>query len=435
MKNIDFCPNCGEKIPNDAEFCPNCGFNMKEYMASLNINEEPEPSPEPEPKIDNSNISEVVEFGQIIEEKKPKKTKKKKRFLIPLLIIGIVLVIAGGTYAGGLLYFSRSHQITDLVKKATSTNPKEISEVVINSDRESIKASELKPLARLYSDSPRTLKLFKNKIEDAPTSGDVQVVSEGKIFGIYPRYRVLLKTISFKFSTNMDQPSFLIDNKAIELLGDKKSFSEKRLPGKYTLRCIGKAGDDKKDLNKELIVSPFEDSKNISFKAKLPEKKKEIVKNDNKSNPETIKKGKKDSQSSSSSSSTRVFYDEGDDSDTDNNDSSSDDSSDSDDNSIDMSDLPVNPDLRNNNSSTDGLIGHWEQSSKTTFNFNKDGTYSGTANGSTVSGKYKVVYRDKDYLNVQFNQSDGQTVVEPFALVKGHLIETNLKLNWHRVNK
>jgi hypothetical protein len=43
-----------------------------------------------------------------------------------------------------------------------------------------------------------------------------------------------------------------------------------------------------------------------------------------------------------------------------------------------------------------------------------------------------VVYRDDNILNIKFTKPDGTSVVEPFALDDGDLIETNLKIKWER---
>ena len=56
-------------------------------------------------------------------------------------------------------------------------------------------------------------------------------------------------------------------------------------------------------------------------------------------------------------------------------------------------------------------------------------TYRGTANGQVTVGAYMAVKSDSGKSNIQFTNSQG-TVVEPFALADGHLIETHLKIDW-----
>ncbi|MGO1455714.1 MAG: hypothetical protein ACTHVL_05640, partial [Lacticaseibacillus paracasei] len=93
---------------------------------------------------------------------------------------------------------------------------------------------------------------------------------------------------------------------------------------------------------------------------------------------------------------------------------------------------PSDASKRNDNHSTDGVVGRWESGDTATFNFNSDGTYTATSNGTPTNGKWEVVYRDGNILNIKFTKDDGSSVVEPFALDDGDLIETNLKIKWDR---
>ena len=95
---------------------------------------------------------------------------------------------------------------------------------------------------------------------------------------------------------------------------------------------------------------------------------------------------------------------------------------------------PSNTSLRNNNTSSSGITGHWQSGDATTFDFNDDGTYSSTTNGKSTSGTWKIVYRSGNILYILFTDRSGHTVVEPFALDNGNLIETNLKIKWSQVN-
>ena len=77
-------------------------------------------------------------------------------------------------------------------------------------------------------------------------------------------------------------------------------------------------------------------------------------------------------------------------------------------------------------------LGQWESGDRATFNFNSDGTYTATNNNTPSNGTWEVVYRDDNILNIKFTKPDGTSVVEPFALDDGDLIETNLKIKWER---
>ncbi|CAD7484714.1 hypothetical protein [Lacticaseibacillus paracasei] len=95
---------------------------------------------------------------------------------------------------------------------------------------------------------------------------------------------------------------------------------------------------------------------------------------------------------------------------------------------------PSNTAMRNSDTSTNGILGQWQSGNATSFGFNNDGTYTSSSNGKNTSGTWKVVYREGNIFNIQFTDSSGHNVVEPFAIDNGNLIETNLKIKWDRVN-
>ncbi|BDR56575.1 hypothetical protein [Xylocopilactobacillus apis] len=328
------------------------------------------------------------------------KQKIKSSPLFWIIITSCILIIGLIAYTSGLIYFSRSRQLTAMAQKVVSTNPKEISQIAIDQSHKPLKPKDLEPLTELYQTSPEKKELMREKVVDAADSGNVQIVKSGKILGIYPRYRLLIKPIMFTIKTNLDHPSFNIDENPIQFYGRKKKLTVKRLPGKYTFRCLGNSGKKKKDLKQSAVISPIGEQPVISFYVTPPAKKRKKV---------DVKQFIREY--------ANPFNQE------------------SDDDILsfkETKDLPNDPSLRNSNNSSKGLVGIWKQVKGSIFKFNHNGTFTNTSNGNHNYGQYEIVYRDKDYLNIQFTHSNGTKTVQPFDLKNDHLIETNLRMKWKR---
>ena len=422
--DLKFCPNCGAAVgPND-DFCQNCGFNLKKYRLE-NADQDtesaepaapetpqPTPAPQPAPTPQPESIAQPTPVAPD-QDASAQPTQRHRRW--PWIVLVLIILLGAGAYFGGSTYYSRGRQLTALADGMVSNDPAAIAKVAVKDDGSTFASTDLTPLTTLYKAKPSVQKSMHTWILDAHTTGAVTVQQKGRILGLFPRYRVVLTPVKVPLSTNLSDAEITWNGNNLSSTnhGAQREFAT--YPGQYRVAVTGKLDGDSKHLTKTVTVSPFQTPTVLSFNSKSTKTEdtlKSILAQAEEAKTAAEKAADSNKKDNSSSHST---------------------SDSSDDDDIDMDGLPDDTSARNGNDSTEGLIGNWAQNSDTTFTFNDDGTYSGTANGQTSGGTFKVVYRDGDTLNIQFTKNGG-SVVEPFAFVDGHLIETHLKLDWHRAN-
>ncbi|BDR58691.1 hypothetical protein [Xylocopilactobacillus apicola] len=202
-------------------------------------------------------------------------------FYLPLIAISVLILATGCLYVYGKFYYSRDSQLKEMAKQITSKNPEEIAQVAVDSNKRPLPVEELKPLSELYLSSDKERLVMKEKVEHATNSGNVQVIEVGKILGLYPRYRVLLKPIPMTVKTNLKNVTVFVNGDTIEYFGNQGKIVQNRLPGKYTINCVGLAGGTKQKLSKTLLLSPVPEKNLISFnvttKPKNPLKNRNLV--------------------------------------------------------------------------------------------------------------------------------------------------------------
>lgn len=393
---LKFCPNCGQPIKPTDDFCPNCGFDLRKARLEAQSTQEPaSTSPAEAPKATQS--------ATVAASTQPAQQQVHKRRRWPWIVVGAVVVLLGAAYLGGSMYYGQNRQVAELADEMTSGDADDMAEVAIANDGTPLTESDLKPLARLtknrlYRSTLRTM------IMDKQTNGMVQVVKQGSYLLLFPKYKVKLGTANATVKTNLDAAAFTMDGNQIQPENRSGSYTiASQLPGLYALKLSGTHEGSTKDFNREVIVPLKGQPEALTLDAA------------------TAAKTVTPTHDATSGSSTSESHDD-------------DDDDDYDDNGVTKTNrqYPSDASKRNDNHSTDGVVGRWESGDTATFNFNSDGTYTATSNGTPTNGKWEVVYRDGNILNIKFTKDDGSSVVEPFALDDGDLIETNLKIKWDR---
>lgn len=263
MKKINFCPHCGQYISLNSALCLRCGFNIKKYkirikLALLSKNKQNILKSKKEIKFNQSNLSRY--------HKKSIQNKKKHQFLITFSLVIFLIIGVSVVYFTGTFYFSRSRQIKKLAEQVTSNNPQTLSKIIINEKNQPLKYSEILPLTKLYQSSKHEQELMYEKIISVPTSGSIQIIKKGKILGLYPKYKILLKKNRFTLKTNLKKPIFAIDNYILNNNGNLRTVQ--LYPGKYKIECIGISDHNQKHLKQDLFLSPFEQKQIINFHIK-----------------------------------------------------------------------------------------------------------------------------------------------------------------------
>lgn len=263
MKKINFCPYCGQYISLNSAYCLRCGFNIQKYknrtkIALLSKNNQNMIKSKKEIKFNQSNLRRY--------HKESIQKNKKHQFLIIFSLIIFLIVGVSTLYFTGTFYFSRSRQIKKLAEQVISTNPQTLSKIIINEKNQPLKYSEILPLTKLYQSSKHEQELMYEKIISVPTAGNIQIIQNGKILGLYPKYKILLKKNCFTLKTNLKKPIFAIDNYILNNTGNLRTIQ--LYPGKYKIECIGISNHNQKHLKQDLFLSPFEQKQTINFHIK-----------------------------------------------------------------------------------------------------------------------------------------------------------------------
>lgn len=278
MTKIKFCPHCGQPISSNSKSCSVCGYNLAAYQVQLEI-----PTRSARPNAPENLLVDELKRPKFVRAR-TNKTKAQyfpQRQIVPqhhfwhqfkIILIWFLILMLGLTagYFTGTFYFSRSRQITKLAEKIISTDPQELTKIVVDEQKQNLNNQEILPLVKLYQGSQHEKELMREKIMSAPTTGNIQIVESGRILGIYPKYRVLLKKNSFTLKTNLSEPIFAVNQ---HILSNSSNFQVVLLyPGKYQITCIGMAGQKQKVLKKNLFLSPFEEKLTVNFHIKIPHK-------------------------------------------------------------------------------------------------------------------------------------------------------------------
>ena len=389
---LKFCPNCGQPIKPDDDFCPNCGFDLRParlqaQQASENETSTPQPPTTPAPTTAAAPA--------------PTRHTPHSHRRWPWIVGIVVILIAGCTYLAGAAYYSQDRQVAELAEEMTSGDADDMAEVAVASDGTPLHEDDLKPLAQLIEDR-HYRSLLNTMIRAKSTSGMVQVVKQGQEMLFFPKYKVKLGTTAVTVQTNLKNAALTLNHTPVQAANHNGQYTiNNQLPGRYTLKLSGTHDGATKDFTRDVIVPLKGQAAALTLDAAAASS----------------------NTASSSSQASQTSRDTDDD-----------DDDDYDDNGVTKTNrtYPSDTSKRNDNHSTSGIVGRWESGDRATFNFNSDGTYTATNNNTPSNGTWEVVYRDDNILNIKFTKPDGTSVVEPFALDDGDLIETNLKIKWER---
>ncbi|AKP67483.1 zinc ribbon domain-containing protein [Companilactobacillus ginsenosidimutans] len=308
---------------------------------------------------------------------KPSKKPRRKHHRGLVSIIVILIILVGGYFIGSQM-FSKSSQLSSLANAMSSGDTSQMSDASVDTNGKTISSSDLEPLSALFqqdsSAKDQIKRIVQNdngdaKADDVDDSNDsdtnFKVVEVGKYLGMFPKYKVQIKTQPINIDTDVSDPEIKVNNKTVSAAKTDDGYKvEDQLPGVYTVQVSADGKSKSKKITIPLAGNPEFKSMNVN--------------------------GTKDS-------------DDDDDNDADSNDDSDNSSSSSHSSSSDVDDND-DSDSSSSSASKSDLYGTWTDDDGNEFDCYSDGTYT----LGDDSGSWKVTGQTSDTISVYFNNSGGQ---------------------------
>jgi uncharacterized membrane protein YvbJ len=245
---MSFCQECGNKMEDGIQFCNECGTKVG--------------ATKKEPQV------------QTIE-KTPKQPLSKKNKLL-LGIGAFIVVLFGGLYMAGSSYYGEEKVMDRFIKAIQEEDMETVVELSMTDDP-NLKIDEegMKPLLAYMKENPSYLnglnESFKYRIQgqDVVLSDEIQLVKNGKKFGIFDNYVFKIKPYYVKVKTN-GKGTVIYKGEQEIATSDQSEFSKEVgpfLPGVHQFKAILK--DELVTLDKEedvTLMGVSTSPKNIDLK-------------------------------------------------------------------------------------------------------------------------------------------------------------------------
>lgn len=381
MDKLDFCPNCGNKLDNDDEFCPNCGFNLKKYL-SENSDEESEAD---DSKKDAKKISvdEKIsnQSSQNFQSNESAPKPKKNSWKIISIII-VILILVGG-YFVGKSYYSKDNQVQRLQDEVISGTNSKMKDALVNEKGEKISNNQISALKRLYMLDNTATKNVTQEINSNQKDSTFSIQKYGNYFLVYPKYKVVMKDKILEISTNINNPTFKIDNKVVATKSvDGVNKIENLTPGVYDLKVFN-SKKNSENKSKQISLTIEDNPTALTLNVKKTKKVKK-----SKTNNKDDKTDINDDEST-------------------NNDSE------------DMKD-------NDNSSEDDSLFGRY--TGDPDLALYSDGTYD----LGDKTGTYDILENNDGHVKIRYNQDGGGSIVESYDYSDGELHSSKYDQSWYK---
>lgn len=191
-----FCPNCGAENEVGAAFCSNCGYDLK---VKPQINRQPE---QPETKNELPAPS----------QRKPL-SKKMKIWLG--IAVAIVLFLAGGFFFGNY-YYSYESQVERMATAFEDKDSDALTKFVTSDDPSyTVTAAKLEKLLDYYKlgANKKAFASFVSTLRQGGTLQDFILQQDGRFFGIFTRYQLVLEPVYLKVATSQTGMKLYLDDK------------------------------------------------------------------------------------------------------------------------------------------------------------------------------------------------------------------------------
>lgn len=391
MGKLEYCPNCGHKIEPDNDFCPNCGFDIKKFIEE-NKEESAEEksvesSPEPTPDSQATEPRPAQQTDSQPDQSSNQPPKKHNKAL--WWIVGIIIVLLGG-YLLGNWYYGKNRQVQNLQDEVTSGKTGEMKLALVDENGNTLSTKKIGALKRLYIKDSSAIQKVRNQINSNDEDNSFSVQESGKMLGIFKKYKVRVRNQELSIDTNIDNPTFTVDDKSVaaRVDGDEYKLSD-LTPGVYdiTVKSRNKSDQDK---SKQVTIHIGDDDNEVTMNV---EKIKQTITKDN-----------------------------------DDKDNDREDDNDSDD--LDTNDSDDTEDSNDNDesSSSDSLVGDY--TGDPDLSLYSDGSYQ----LGDKSGTYQVVNRNGNHIQIKYNQSGGGSVTESYSFDGTELYSSKYDESWYKWN-
>ncbi len=205
MDNSITCPKCGKATIDAVKFCSNCGTKLN--IISEEITETIDESAQG--SIDKSNDQNITEQSK---DNKPKSIQVSKSTRTKVIIAAMTFMVL--TVLGGMWYFGKDHQMQMLESAVTSGNVDKMGDSLMTIKGKKLDKTDLVALNKLIKEKKKTKDLIHKQLMSNKDEL-FEMKKQGKIMGIFDRYKIEIEGVRVNQTTDLMYPRFYVDGKQV----------------------------------------------------------------------------------------------------------------------------------------------------------------------------------------------------------------------------